>query len=271
MDSSWENQGISGQILRLREFIPKIGQEQGRSLIVEHCDGLYGIQYANAKGSLDSIVQNPIDALILSPGHARRHFKYFTMKKAPALIIRADWANHLWVPPFSYPRQQFRHVMVCSAKEALRLGASAVVMDVFYGMLDEQSTEDMQHLRDLISDGSEIGLPIIANIVPLGDRVDAKNFADVALLGARMCLELGANAAGIPLISPEHGKKIIESTLNSPIFVNTSLEYQELKTNSQDPIHNTIEKLLPLGFSGCIINGHRDLGSIKDFIRIIHP
>jgi DhnA family fructose-bisphosphate aldolase class Ia len=255
--------GTIGQQLRMRDII----QDDNKCIIGELTDGLFGIEFQNIKPALEKMIKSQVDAIILSPGMARKHSAFLLKKNAPGLIIRADWSNSKMDNTTAYPRQEHRHVSICSATEALRIGAAAILTDAFFGTTDEKSVEDLQRVRELAEEGLDIGIPTIVNIIPYGERVNVNNYADVALLGARMTLEIGATAACVPLLEPEIIKQILDSTLKSPIFLNTSIKS---KFNQPINLKETIDKYFELGISGILVNAFNSEVSVDDFISDIH-
>lgn len=209
----------TGQDLRMRDFIAA----DGRALLFDLTGGLTGVQFQNLEPVLQKLIQQPIDGLVLSPGEARRHYHIFSSKQSPALLVRCDWSNLEWDGQFIYPRQKFRHVAIGSATEALRIGASAAIIDVYYGVSDEENVEDLQTLRTLAEEGYDLGLPIITHIIPFGPRITPQNIDDVAILGARVCLEIGATAVSIPFLTESKLSQCIQSAINSPVFFNSHI------------------------------------------------
>ena len=242
--------GIIGQQKRLRDFL----QNDNRSLLIEATDGLRGISFENVKNVLEKFTQGnaKADAIILSPGEARKHYQYFSAKRAPALIVRADYSNYLLDEKSLYPAQSLRHASICSAEEALRIGASAVILDLYLGGVETTSVENMQMLRKLTDDGVTIGIPIIVNMIPFGDRIDAKNFDDVVILGTRMALELGANLVSAPLLSPQKLKELKDTTIGSPILLN---DYPNPSLQDVNSSPESMQNIKKIELNGLIVNG----------------
>jgi DhnA family fructose-bisphosphate aldolase class Ia len=236
-----------GQEVRLRDFIA----DDGKSLILDCTSGLMGENQPNLAQTLTAIKGQPIDGIILSPGAARKYYRFFNAKQDPALIVKCDWSNFRLDEKSPYPRQQFRHVPICTVEEAMRLGASAVIIDMYYGVEDAITAEDTQNLRQWAGDGYEIGLPIIANIIPYGPRVTTTNFAEITSLGARMCLEVGATAVSIPVLSDEKIEFCHQTGINSPLFLHMNANPFEV-----NPITQTIlqSKLKSQSITGIMLD-----------------
>jgi DhnA family fructose-bisphosphate aldolase class Ia len=253
-----------GQDKRLYDFV----DAKGNSLIVEVTKGLYGIEYRNIGKILDDFFKKKIDAVILSPGEARKHYDKFKSRSTPALIIRTDWSNYLLDAKSAYPSQKFRHVSIATASESLRIGASAVIMDLFYGVDDCDNVENIQMLRKLCEEGADLGLPVIANIIPFGSRINSNNYNEVILLGMRVALELGATGAAIPIPHSHGGVPLVESSIGCPLFVNS---YQ----SPYEPIipsdyAKAIKNMRILGINGVIIDGFNKTFSIEEISSFIY-
>jgi DhnA family fructose-bisphosphate aldolase class Ia len=203
----------TGQSIRIREFM----DETGKSLVLDFTRGFLGGEFTNIKEPLSGIDGLAVDAVILSPGEAKQHADILCKKRVP-VIIKCDWSNRLLGEQSAYPAQKFRQVPACDAAEALRLGASAAIADVVLGTPDDDTVKGLRWLRTLAQDGNDGGLPVIANIIPLGSRVTPDNFADVAGLGMRTCLELGATAAAVPVVDGEAARKLVAASMNCPLF-----------------------------------------------------
>ena len=206
----------TGQVIRIREFL----DETNKSMILDYTKGLLGVEFRNIKDFIAAIDPSIVDAIILSPGEAK-HGDLLCEKRVP-FIIKCDWSNRSLDERSAYPAQKFRQVPICGAADALRLGASAVIADVHFGTSDADAAEGMQTLRALVEGGNDAGLPVFANIIPFGSRVSVDNYADVAGLGMRMCLELGAMAAAVPLVARPDASKLVEASMKCPLIANAA-------------------------------------------------
>jgi DhnA family fructose-bisphosphate aldolase class Ia len=227
-----------GQEVRLRDFIA----DDEKSLILDCTAGLKGTSSINLPEYLPTFKNQPIDGIILSPGEARQQYTFFSQKRDPALIVKCDWSNLGLDDQSPYPRQHFRHVSIASVNEAMRLGASAIIIDVFFGVEDKITAEDLRQLRIWAGDGYEAGIPVIANIIPFGPRITASNFADVTILGARMSLEIGATAIAIPSLNEEKLAFCKEISIQSPMFLNSYSNPYEKVQSIQNLLEGQLKK-----------------------------
>jgi len=237
----------TGQDIRMREFF----DETNKALIVDYTKGLLGVEFRNIKDYIVAIDPSIIEAIILSPGEAKRHNDLLCQKRVP-FIIKCDWSNRSLDEHSAYPAQKFRQVPICGATDALRLGASAVIADVHFGTSDADAAESMQALRALVDGGNDSGLPVIASIVPFGSRVSEENYADVAGLGMRMCLELGAIASAVPLVASHDAAKLVEASMKCPLVANAAIVSP---MNRVDDIMTTFQAMMESGIRAIILDG----------------
>ena len=237
----------TGQIIRIREFM----DEAGKALVLDFTRGFLGGEFKNIKEALSGIDGASVDAIILSPGEAKQHVDMLCKKRVP-VIIKCDWSNRLLDDQSVYPAQKFRQVPACDAAGALRLGASAAIADVVFGTPDDDTVKGMEWLRTLVRDGNDCGLPVIANIIPLGSRVSPDNFADVACLGMRTCLELGATTAAVPVVDGGAARKLVTASMNCPLLAFAS---SPMGTKPAGGIHAAFKAMSDAGIRAIVVDG----------------
>ncbi|MHA1339902.1 MAG: hypothetical protein ACTSRZ_07045 [Promethearchaeota archaeon] len=237
-----------GQEKRLRNFLDK----NNASLIIEATQGLYGVEYKNLGKIIEKLLKYDIDAIILSPGGAKRNLEKFKLKRGPALIIRADWSNYMLTDHPRIPMKNFRQTLIASAEKAIKLGASALICDFFFGVNDSNIVENIKMLQGLIEESDELGLPIIASIIPFGQRITNENYFDVILLGMRIGLELGSTIAAIPLFDPELKIPYIESSIGTPLLINSYYGYSSALLFKN--FINSAEKIKNYGIKAFILD-----------------
>lgn len=212
-----------GESLRLSTFV---SIEDGRSLIVELDQGL---MQGPTAGNLDlqlvlASVCPDADAVVLSPGNAGRSVPRFLGRTAPALIVRADWTNAFRDESSILPATKVRHVMVCSAEDAVALGACAVAAFFFIGYRDdEDEARNMESVASLARQCDRLGLPLIVECIPIGERTAGPNFADCVDLATRMAMEAGADAVAAPYTGDEKTFHALVESVGVPLFLLHSL------------------------------------------------
>lgn len=228
-----------GQNKRIHDFLI---EGKPISEIADLTRGLLGIEYKNITKLIGSAKKEKVDAVILSAGAVKSHLDDLMSRNCPPFLIKADWSNYCLDDESPYPSQNFRQVLITSAYEALRLGASAVICDFFIGISDADNVKNIQMLRTLSGEGYKLGIPVIANIVPFGSRITDKNSLDAVLLAMRMSLELGATAAVVPLLKIKNYKRVLEANIDTPLMINAG---QNMKREELESLKTVIHEKYP--------------------------
>jgi len=217
--SGRETRVALGKSLRLSTFI---AIEDRKSLIVELDQGL---MQGPTRGNLDlepvlASLSADADAVVLSPGNAGRSASRFMGRAAPALIVRADWTNAFRDQSSVLPASDVRHAMVCSTEDAVALGASAVAAYFFVGYGDdEDEARNMESIALLARQCDRLGMPLVVESVPIGERTAGANFADCVDLAARMAMEAGADAVAAPYTGDEKTFHALAESVGVPLFL----------------------------------------------------
>lgn len=253
---------MDSEIYRTREFFNPADQ---RSLIVDTSAGLSlgplpGLE--SFKQAVKPILQL-VDGVVTSPGQAqvlsgRTH-------QDAALLVRADWTNALRGPEFALPPKKIEYISLMNASQALELGASALVLYFLLGHEEQIEAGCLKRTVQLAIEGSQIGLPLIIDVQPIGDRVVLLSKA--VELGASYGLEGGADGIVIPWPGVESFKIIIKMNAGIPVWV---------KPSTLEDVQNEIGEALHLGAAGLWLDekvfAHPDAkGRIKSLSSQIHP
>ena len=107
--------------------------------------------------------------------------------------------------------------LMFGAEQAALIGAEAVVLMVYPGANDE--TGSLQRLAALVRECERIGMPIIAESIPGGWGQDIPWDADNIARGARICVEIGADA--IKTMAPPDTADLprVVENCETPLFV----------------------------------------------------
>jgi class I fructose-bisphosphate aldolase len=156
----------------------------------------------NLRSITAAVIRGGADGILLSPGQAIRLAPMFQGRDGPALIVRADWMN---MPRLgssnntnAVPQRHLIHQKVLTAEQALSLGATAITIYLFLGYGDEVEAAGIESCARFASECQKIGLPCIMEPLAVGGHVTGVNIVDILTLGARLCVELGADALKIP-------------------------------------------------------------------------
>jgi DhnA family fructose-bisphosphate aldolase class Ia/Fe-S-cluster-containing hydrogenase component 2 len=156
----------------------------------------------NLRSIVESVIRGGADGILVSPGQAVRLAPLFQGREGPALIVRADWMN---MPRLggsnvtnAVPQRRLLHQKVLTAEQALSLGATAITIYLFLGYDDEVEAAGIDSCARFASECRKVGLPCIMEPLAFGGHVTGANLVDILTLGARICVELGADALKIP-------------------------------------------------------------------------
>jgi class I fructose-bisphosphate aldolase len=149
-----------------------------------------------------AIVRGGVDGILMSPGQSIRLAPLYQGRDGPALIVRADWMN---MPRLgssnvtnAVPQRRLFHQKVLNAEQALALGATAITIYLFLGYDDQVEADGIASCASFVQECHRVGLPCIMEPLAVGGQVTGTNSVEILTLGARMCVELGADALKIP-------------------------------------------------------------------------
>jgi class I fructose-bisphosphate aldolase len=151
---------------------------------------------------VESVVKGGVDGILMSPGQAMRLAHLFKGREGPALVVRADWMNAARLGSSNVmnavPQRRLVNQKVLTAEQALALGATAITIYLFVGYDDEVEAEGIETCSRFASECRKVGLPCIMEPLAVGGHVTGANIVELLTLGARICVELGADALKIP-------------------------------------------------------------------------
>jgi len=193
----------SGLSARLERLFNRHGD--GRAICVAADHGYMSdvtVNVVQLRLVVEAVIRGGADGILLSPGQAVRLAPLFQGRQGPALILRADWMN---MPRLgtsnvanAVPQRLLLHEKIISARQALSLGASAITIYLFLGYSDRIETKGIDNCARFVSECREAGLPCIIEPLAYGGQVTGANIVEILTLGARMAVEIGADALKIP-------------------------------------------------------------------------
>jgi DhnA family fructose-bisphosphate aldolase class Ia len=208
---------------RLREFIRPA---DGRSLLVDASAGLSLGALPGLEHFVEAIqpVLPLVDGLVASPGQARR-LSGRTRADA-ALLARADWTNALRGPDFVLPPETISHLPLLTPADALDLGASALVLYFLLGHEEHIEAGCLRNTVQLALQGSQVGLPLLVDVQPVGPRVVLRGKA--IELGVSYAVEGGADGVAVPWPGRASLEMILKLAAGLPVWIKpTSLAEAE--------------------------------------------
>jgi len=154
------------------------------------------------KSITEAVIAGGVDGILLAPGQAMRLAPLFQGRAGPALILRADWMN---MPRLgtsnvanAVPQRLLLHQKIISATEALSLGATAITIYLFLGYNDKVELAGIDNCARFVNECRQVGLPCIIEPLAYGGQVTGANIVEILTLGARIAVEIGADALKIP-------------------------------------------------------------------------
>ena len=150
----------------------------------------------------EAVFAGGVDGILLAPGQALKLAPLFQGRDGPALIVRADWMN---MPRLgtsnvanAVPQRLLLNEKVITAKQALSLGATAITIYLFLGYSDKMEAVGVDKCAQFVNECRQVGLPCIIEPLAYGGQVTGANIVELLTLGARMAVEIGADALKIP-------------------------------------------------------------------------
>ncbi|MEM2239946.1 MAG: 4Fe-4S binding protein [Candidatus Bathyarchaeia archaeon] len=207
-----------GKIIRLNQIIDP---SDGRSLVVA---ADHGLMLGPIKGVIDlevtlrKVIAGGPDAILLSPGQARRLHHLFTGKGAPAMLVRIDWTNAFRDKTYTLPARSIQFNRVTTVKDAVKIGASGVVTYLFLGF--DREEDHMAMVEEFSAECEYWDMPLIVEPLPMGPRVTKANYVDMVKMAVEKAVELGADALKVPYTGdPYSFRDIVEVSSGVPVLV----------------------------------------------------
>ena len=205
---------MESKLYRIREFV---NPKDNHSLIVDTSKGLSlgALPGLERFASAIKPVLPLLDGLVTSPGQVRRLAD--RTRTDAGLLVRADWTNALRDKNFVLPPETIHYMLLVDPVDAQDLGSSAMVTNCLLGFEEEIESQCMHNTVQLAFNGSQIGLPLIVDLHPIGSRIVLRSKA--IELGVSYALEGGADGIAIPWPGEESFKTIVTMAAEVPIWV----------------------------------------------------
>jgi class I fructose-bisphosphate aldolase len=214
----------SGLSARLERLFNRHGD--GRAVCVAADHGYMSdvtMNVVNLNRIAEAVIRGGVDGILLSPGQAIRLAPLFRGRDGPALIVRADWMNMPRLVGASAINSVQQHLLfhqkILTAEQALKLGAIAITIYLFLGYDDAVEAAGIESCARFASECRKAGLPCIMEPLAVGDRVTNANIVEILTLGARMCMELGADALKVPYTGDVNSFARLVSIAEIPVLV----------------------------------------------------
>ena len=96
------------------------------------------------------------------------------------------------------PQRLLLNEKIITAEQALSLGATAITIYLFLGYNDKIEAVGVDKCAKYVNECRQVGLPCIIEPLAYGGQVTGANIVELLTLGARMAVEIGADALKIP-------------------------------------------------------------------------
>lgn len=201
---------------------------------------------------LEAVVRGGADGVLLSPGQAMRLNSYFQGRDGPALLIRADWSNMPRLGTANVanaaPQRLLYHQKMITAEQALALGATAITVFLFLGYSDRVEADGVESCARFAAECRQAGLPLIIEPLALGGHVTGANRVEMLKLGARISVELGANALKVPYTGDVETFRELVETVDVPVLVLGGARSDDERDSLE-----IVAEGLEAGGSGCLM------------------
>ncbi len=206
----------------------------------------------NLRAITDAVVHGGADGILVSPGQALHLAPLFQGRDGPALIVRADWMN---MPRLgtsnvanAVPQRLLLNEKILTAEQALSLGASAITIYLFLGYSDRIEAEGVEKCAQFVAECRAVGLPCIIEPLAYGGQVTGANIVELLTLGARVAVEIGADALKIPYTGDVESFRHLVSISDVPVLV-----LGGARSDYERDALELFAEALDAGASGCLM------------------
>ncbi len=199
-----------------------------------------------------SVIRSGVDGILVSPGQALRLAPLFQGRDGPAVIVRADWMN---MPRLgtsnvanAVPQRLLLNEKILTAEQAISLGASAITIYLFLGYSDQIEAEGVEKCAQFVEECRAVGLPCIIEPLAYGGQVTGANIVELLTLGARIAVEIGADALKIPYTGDVESFRHLIEVSDVPVLV-----LGGARSDHERDALELFAEALEAGASGCLM------------------
>jgi class I fructose-bisphosphate aldolase len=217
---------------------------KGKALFLAYDQGLehgpsdFNDENVNPEYIIDIAKSGKYTGVIFQKGIAEKYNKEIKKSKIP-LIVKLNGKTNLFKgEPIA--RQ------LCTVKEAVNLGASAVGYTIYIG--SDFEDEMLQEFENIQRESHAKGLPVIVWIYPRGKSVKGKSQKELMVYAARTGLEIGADIVKIQFVgSVEDLKWAVKSAGKTKIVIAGGIKKEEKE------LLNQVKEIMNAGCIGLAI------------------
>jgi class I fructose-bisphosphate aldolase len=193
-----------------------LNPDTGNGIVVAIDHGLFigpmpGVE--DPSKTINGLLPGHPDAIQMTPGTTRANIGKFCGRNKPGVIVRLDATNTWRKKP--EPKEGY-YTHVASVKDAIQLGADAVVTFLFAGYdTDAQEADNLRTLSNIAAEAREYGIPFIVEPLAIQKGSHVVRDFDIMKLIVRMAAEIGADI--IKADYPESRKQFEELVGMTPV------------------------------------------------------
>ncbi|MBI3110654.1 MAG: aldolase [Ignavibacteriales bacterium] len=171
-----------------------LNPQTGHGIVVAIDHGLFigplpGVE--DTAQAIDKLLPGAPDAIQMTPGTTRANLQKFHGRNKPGVVVRLD-ATNIWRKKPA-PKEGY-YTSVASVKDAIQLGADAVVTFLFAGYdTDAQEADNLRTLATIGAEAREYGIPFIVEPLAIQKGSNVVRDFDIMKLIVRMASEIGAD------------------------------------------------------------------------------
>jgi fructose-bisphosphate aldolase, class I len=224
---------------KMRKLIKKnkalfLAYDQG----IEHGPSDFNDKNVDPGYIIDIAKKGKYNAIIFQKGIAEKYYNEIKKSKVPLIIKLNGKTNLVKGDPISEK--------LCTVKEAIELGATAVGYTLYIGSIHESKM--FEEFEEIQREAHDKGLPVVAWIYPRGKSIGNKYNGELMAYSTRVGLELGADIVKIRYNGkPKDLKWAVKSAGKTKVVVAGGV-----KTNEKILL-NQIKEIMDAGCTGLAI------------------
>ena len=203
--------------------INKIYNKENNKTVIIPID--HGFYLGNIKGLEDPynvmkiLIEQKVDATLMSLGIAKITQELFSVKDAPAKILTIDYPMHSTVP--GEFKGYIEHEMAFTIEQALKWDFCAVKVMLPWGLKTELQMKVIKNIVNLQHECDKYDMPLMIEPLVLGECIpeEKRNTPEIIAHAARMSLELGADILKIPYTGEKESFKKIVDRSHVPVVI----------------------------------------------------
>jgi len=205
---------------------------------LEHGPEDFNDKNVNPEYVIDIAQKGKFTGVIFQKGIAEKYNKEIKKSKVPLIIKLNGKTNLVQGDPVSK--------QLCTVKEAINLGASAVGYTIYIGSIHEE--EMFQEFEKIQREAHSKGIPVIAWIYPRGKSIEGKSKKELMAYACRVGLEIGADIIKIQYDGNEKDLRwAVKSAGKTKVVVAGGM-----KTNEKDLLRQ-VKEIIDTGSIGMAI------------------